>query len=92
MCVYGFREVRRNSSPVEVGAASHCVVAEVFLGFLIAEVFQGIRPQQVTHGPKSWWLLEPIQLHKAKTYPIKPKHDHTQQFTGAGGSYLFNVI
>lgn len=54
---------RGDGSPVEVGAASDCVVAEIFLGFLIAKIFKRIRPQQVTHGSKGWWLLEPVQLN-----------------------------
>lgn len=69
---------RRDSSPVEVGAPSHCVVAEVFLGFLIAKVLQRIRPQQVTHGPESRRLFEPIQLHiREETFAKSSIHKHT---------------
>lgn len=53
-----------SASPVEVGAASHRVVAEIFLGFLVAEVLQRVGPQQVTHGPESGRLLKPIQLQR----------------------------
>lgn len=48
--------------PVEVGAASDCVVAEVFLCLLVAKVLQWVGPQQVTHGSERWRLLEPVQL------------------------------
>lgn len=54
--------------PVEIGAASDCVVPKVFLGLLIAKVFQGVSPQQVTHGPKCWGLLEPVQLGHTRTH------------------------
>lgn len=54
--------------PVEIGAASDCVVPKVFLGLLIAKVFQGVSPQQVTHGPKCWGLLEPVQLGHTHTH------------------------
>ena len=48
--------------PVEVRATSDCVVTEVFGIFLIAIVFQWIRPQQVAHGTKCRWLCESINL------------------------------
>lgn len=54
--------------PVEIGAASDCVVPKVFLGLLIAKVFQGVSPQQVTHGPKCWRLLESVQLGHTHTH------------------------
>ena len=65
--------------PVVVGASSHGVVAVALLsGFLSAKVFQGIGPQQVTHGAKSRGLLEPIQLHThAHTHPYTKIHTHT---------------
>lgn len=56
--------VRSSASPVEVGAASHRVVAEIFLGFLVAKVLQRVGPQQVTHGPESRRLLKSIQLQR----------------------------
>lgn len=55
---------KRSTSPVEVGAAPHCVVAEIFLGFLVAKVLQRVGPQQVTHGSESRRLLKPIQLQR----------------------------
>lgn len=86
---------RRGSSPVEVRAASHRVVAEIFLGFLVAKVLQGIRPQQVAHGPESRRLLEPIQLsmkkHKCKLQ-ILHRQEHTSPSKLALASYLFNVV
>lgn len=57
--------------PVEIGAASDCVVPKVFLGLLIAKVFQGVGPQQVTHGPECWGLLEPVQLGHTHTHTQK---------------------
>lgn len=41
-------------------------MAEIFLGFLIAEVLQGVGPQQVAHGPEGRRLLEPVQLKRAE--------------------------
>lgn len=81
---------RGDSSPVKVGAASNWVVAEIFLGFLIAEVFQRIRPQQVTHGPKSRWLLEPIQL-KIRERKKKPC-DCWKLFTRTYSNLVQHVI
>lgn len=52
--------------PVEIGAASDCVVSKVLLGLLVAKVFQGVGPQQVAHGPKRRGLLEPVQLGHTK--------------------------
>lgn len=60
--------------PVEIGAASDCVVPKVLLGLLVAKIFQGVGPQQVTHGPKRWGLLEPVQLGHAM-------NTHTQKHT-----------
>lgn len=46
--------------PVEVGAASHGVVCEMLLAFLISEVLQRVGPQQVAHGSVCWGLLESV--------------------------------
>lgn len=62
--------MRSNCSavPVEIGAASDCVVAKILLGLLVAKVFQGVGPQQVAHGPERRGLLEPVQLgHRTHT-------------------------
>lgn len=57
----------KNPLPVEVWAASDCVVAEVFLALFIAKVLQRIRPKQITHRPERRGLLKPVQLgHKDK--------------------------
>lgn len=67
--------------PVEIGAASDCVVPKVFLGLLIAKVFQGVSPQQVTHGPKCWGLLEPVQLGHTHTHErIDPQNPLSLSF------------
>ena len=47
-------------SPVEVGAASHRVVREMLLTLLVAEVLQGVGPQQVAHGPVRRRLFESV--------------------------------
>lgn len=69
--------------PVEVGASSDCVVAEILLGLLVAKVFQGVRPQQVAHGPKRWGLFESVQLGHGHTHtPIHTrKHKEAQILT-----------
>jgi len=57
--------------PVEVGAASHAVMAEVFLGLLRAVVLPRVRPQQVAHGPERRGLLEAVQLAATTAQTIK---------------------
>lgn len=52
--------------PVEIRAAPDAVVAEVLLGLFRTVVFARVWPQQVTHGPESRRLLEPVQLHSAR--------------------------
>lgn len=47
-------------SPVEVGAASHRVVCEMLLALLVAEVLQGVGPEQVAHRAVSWGLFESV--------------------------------
>ena len=58
------QEFARGRVAIEVGAASHTVMREVFRCLFVAEVFQRITPQQVTHRPKCRGLLEPIQLKR----------------------------
>lgn len=55
---------RRKSVPVEVGAASHAVVAEVFLGLFWAIVLPRVWPQQVAHRPECRWFLKSVQLSR----------------------------
>ena len=47
-------------SPVEVGAASHCVVCEMLLALLVPEVLQRVGPQQVTHRSVRRRLFESV--------------------------------
>lgn len=53
---------RRKAVPVEVGAASHAVVAEVFLGLFWAIVLPRVWPQQVAHRPECRRFLKSVQL------------------------------
>lgn len=46
--------------PVEIGAASHCVVCEVLLALLVPKVLQRVGPQQIAHRPISWRLFESV--------------------------------
>lgn len=47
-------------SPVEVGAASHCVVCEMLLALLVPKVLQRVGPQQVAHRAVRRRLFESV--------------------------------
>lgn len=61
------RQLSKLRSPVEVGAASHRVVREMLLTLLVAEVLQGVGPQQVAHGSVRRRLFESVQLREEKS-------------------------
>ena len=52
--------------PVEIRTASNCVVTVVLGIFLIAIIFQWIRPKQVTHGTKCRRFCKSINLKTTK--------------------------
>ena len=58
------QEVAAGGVTVKIGAAPHRIVTEVLGVLLVAELLEGVRPQQVAHGPERGGLFEPVQLHK----------------------------
>lgn len=81
----------KNHPPVEVWAASDCVVGKVLLALLIAEVLQGIRPKQITHRPECWGLLEPVQLGHRDTNIIQNTEIHTHTHTLLSCDHAWNL-
>ena len=65
--------------PVEVGAPSDAVVGEVFGVPLVAEVLQGIRPEEVAHRAERRRLLKAVQLAGQRS-----GHDSVRSGHGAG--------
>lgn len=56
--------LKQNKLPVEVWTPSDCVVTVMLAVFLIAVIFQRIRPQKITHWTKGWGLSESINLQR----------------------------
>ena len=42
------------------------VVHEIFVGFLLPEIFEGVGPEDVAHQALRRWLTETIDLHSGE--------------------------
>ena len=60
-------EVTARGVTVKIRAPPHRVVTEVLSVLLVAELLQGIRPQQVAHRTECGRLLEAVQLKRKDT-------------------------